>query len=337
MNTVTILILFMVIIVIYFALIGIFSTLFQITGLHKSKAYFQTISLLTGVGFTTVESEIITDNPVRRRLAIACMIIGHLLSIVILSLVVDTIASFDIEHLHNSWEILLISFGVFVAVLIIFNLPFVKRPLNSLIERTGFVLYFKKNKENILTLMDKYDKESIYQIRINVLPEALKKKTLFKSRIKEDYNINVMLIRRKHRNINITKDTVIQEGDSLVVIGNSANIHTVFANKNFGNQSEYLKEAKSHNIIYTLENYKDKAMAEIAVHKVPDVLKDITLYNSCIKGQYGINVMLIKRKGDVIDIDQDTRIEEGDTLTLFGPYKNIEYLFSNENEKAKEE
>lgn len=331
MNTVTFLILFMVIIIIYVALIGIFSILFQITGLRRSKASFQTISLLTGVGFTTGESEIITNNPVRRRLAIVCMIIGHLLSLVVLSLVVDTIAYFDIEHLHNSWQILLISFAVFVSILVIFNLPFVKKPLSGLIEKIGFVLYFKKNKENILTLMDTYDKDSIFQIKINVLPEMLIDKTLFKSRIKEDYNINVMLLRRKQRNITITKDTMIQEGDTVVVFGNSANVHAVFDVKSTKKQNEQLSEAKNRNSIYVIENYKDKVMAEILVHDVPDVLKGTTLYGSSVKGQYGINVMLIKRKEEIVDIDQDTVIKVGDTLILFGPYKNIIYLFSNEN------
>lgn len=330
MNTVTILILFMVIIVIYVALISIFSTLFQITGLRRSKASFQTISLLTGVGFTTAESEIITSNPVRRRLAIACMVIGHLLSIVILSLVVDTIASFDMEHLQNSWQILLISFGVFVAILVVFNIPFVKKPLNELISRAGYVLYFKKNKENILTLMDTYDKDSIYQIRVNILPEMFVNNTLFESKVKEDYNINVMLIRRKHINVNITKDTMIQQGDSIVVFGNSSNIHAVFDSEYLMGKAEKLNEAKQRNTIYVIENYKDKVMAEINVHKVPDILKDVTLYNSSIKGQYGINVMLIKRKDSIIDIDQDTKISEGDVVILFGPYKNVEYLFSND-------
>lgn len=330
MNTVTILILFMAIVVVYVALISVFSTLFQITGLAKDKARFQTISLLTGVGFTTAESETVTNNPLRRKLAIVCMFVGHLLSIVILSLVVDTIAFFDIANLENSWEILLISFGAFAAIIIVFNFPFIKKPINSLIKRIGFILYFKKGKENVLTMMDRYDKESIYQIKINVLPENLKDKTLFKSKLKEDYNINVMLIRRDNRNITISKSTMIQEGDTVVVFGNSHNINTVFGTKHPGAQKEELNEAKLRNAIHIMENYQDKAMVEIMVHKVPEILKETTLYNSSIKGQYGINIMLIKRKELIIDINQDTTIEVGDTLVLFGPYKNIEYLFDNE-------
>ena len=80
MSITTLLVLFMVIVIIYMALVGLFTTLFRITGLNPSKAFFQTISLLTGVGFTTVESETITSNPARRRLAIICMLIGNFLS-----------------------------------------------------------------------------------------------------------------------------------------------------------------------------------------------------------------------------------------------------------------
>lgn len=335
MNTVTILILFMVIIIVYVALISVFSTLFRITGLQRSKALFQTISLLTGVGFTTVESEIITANKARRRLAIACMFIGHLLSLVILSLVVDTIAVFNLTHLQDSWPILLISFGVFAGILIFFNIPFVKKPLNHLIERIGSVLYFKKNKANVLTLMDKYDKDSIYQIKINILPEVLQNKTLFQSRIKEDYGINIMLVRRNHRSVVIKKDTMIQKGDSIIVFGNAESIESVFNEKHLAIQEKQLKEAKQRNIISIIENYKDKVMAEISIHQVPEVLKDTTLYKSSIKGQYGINIMLIKRDGLIIDIDQDTMINPYDTVILFGPYKNVEYLFSSEFAETK--
>lgn len=330
MSIVTIFILFLAVVIVYVALIGIFSTLFRITGLRSSKASFQTISLLTGVGFTTVESETITENPTRRRLAIACMIIGHLLSISIISLAIDAVASFDIEHLQNSWEILVISLAVFIAILVLFSLPFIKKPLSRLIEKIGFVLYVKKNKKNVLTLMDKYDKDSIYEIRVNLLPEALKGKTLYESGIKEDYSINVMLVRRRNKNINITKDTIIEEGDTILVFGSNANIRSLFDIDHTETHSEALEEAKKSNVTYIIENYKDKVMAEIKVRNVPSILEGITLYKSTIKGQYGINVMLIKRDDEIIDITKETMIEVNDTLIVFGPYKNVMYLFSGD-------
>ena len=69
MDLMTSVILIMVFIIIYVILIEIFSMLFRITGLTKEKASFQAISLLTNCGFTTGESEVITSDRLRRRIA----------------------------------------------------------------------------------------------------------------------------------------------------------------------------------------------------------------------------------------------------------------------------
>jgi hypothetical protein len=47
------------------------------TGLAQSAARFQARSALTGVGFTTSESEAIVNHPVRRRIVMALMLIGN--------------------------------------------------------------------------------------------------------------------------------------------------------------------------------------------------------------------------------------------------------------------
>ena len=53
-----------------------------------------------------------------------------------------------------------------------------------------------------------------------------------------------------------------------------------------------------------------------------------------LSDRYSITIVVIKRKDTYIYVDKDTIIENGDMLTLFGPYKNIKMLFSNvENEK----
>jgi len=47
------------------------------TGLSKEVAKFQARSALTGVGFTTSESENIVQQPVRRRILFTLMLIGN--------------------------------------------------------------------------------------------------------------------------------------------------------------------------------------------------------------------------------------------------------------------
>ena len=50
----------------------------RLTGLPETVARFQCLSALTGTGFTTHESEMIVNYPIRRRILVALMIIGNL-------------------------------------------------------------------------------------------------------------------------------------------------------------------------------------------------------------------------------------------------------------------
>lgn len=47
------------------------------TGLSTEVAHFQARSALTGVGFTTPESELVVNHPVRRRIVLSLMIVGN--------------------------------------------------------------------------------------------------------------------------------------------------------------------------------------------------------------------------------------------------------------------
>lgn len=61
----------------FIALIEVITVLFKLTGLSEEKARFQVISLLTGSGFTTKESELVTQHSTRRKLAQFLMILGY--------------------------------------------------------------------------------------------------------------------------------------------------------------------------------------------------------------------------------------------------------------------
>jgi hypothetical protein len=49
----------------------------MLTGISHEVARLQTISAFTGIGFTTSESELIVNHPVRRRILILLMIVGN--------------------------------------------------------------------------------------------------------------------------------------------------------------------------------------------------------------------------------------------------------------------
>ncbi len=71
------LLLFFVILVISFIVVRIGAIAFELTGVDWSLAKFQALSCFTGTGFTTKESELITANSQRRRIASVLMVLGN--------------------------------------------------------------------------------------------------------------------------------------------------------------------------------------------------------------------------------------------------------------------
>jgi hypothetical protein len=58
------------------------------TGLSTEVAHFQARSALTGVGFTTPESELVVNHPVRRRIVLSLMLVGNAGLVTIIATVV---------------------------------------------------------------------------------------------------------------------------------------------------------------------------------------------------------------------------------------------------------
>ena len=92
------------VITIYMLLIEIFSVALKLTGMAESKIRFQVASLFTGTGFTTTESELITNNEKRRKIAVACSYTGHIFSVVIMSLVINVFFSIGIYTTNTPIE-----------------------------------------------------------------------------------------------------------------------------------------------------------------------------------------------------------------------------------------
>jgi len=69
--------LFIIALAVSFIAVRLGAVAFELTELDWSMATFQALSCFTGTGFTTKESELITSNPQRRRIAGVLIIIGH--------------------------------------------------------------------------------------------------------------------------------------------------------------------------------------------------------------------------------------------------------------------
>mgnify|MGYP001215811411 FL=1 len=61
-----------------FIIVRIAAVAMRLTGLPENVARFQSVSALTGAGFTTSESEMIVHYPARRRIVVILMVLGNL-------------------------------------------------------------------------------------------------------------------------------------------------------------------------------------------------------------------------------------------------------------------
>lgn len=324
----TALVLVLVFIIIYVLIIDTFTFLFRITGLTTEKSRFQVISLFTNAGFTTRESEIITSSPKRRKLAKITMVSGHIFSALIVSLIVAILSNIStmtvvMEHLY----IILIIMGVLLVTFIVLKIPPIAHKVQNMVDRLTYKTMGKHSKDNVITELDSYGSSSILEVYINVLPHELEDKPLYDTNLKGNYNLNLLLVKRKNKILDVTANTILQKKDLLVIFGPSQNVKDLFGPRKAKNTEEMIKESETTNELTIIDNYGTDAMVEIRLNKVPEYLREKTLLSTGIKDNYQINVMMITRGGNVIQINKDTMFMDGDDLVVFGPYQKIKDIF----------
>ena len=135
--------------------------------------------------------------------------------------------------------------------------------------------------------------------------------------------------------VDVTKDTMFRKGDVVIVFGLLNDIKQAFVNSV---SNDLLKDNEKYNEINLINNYGSNALVEVYVDEVPEELEGVKIIDSKLKERYNITIGIIKRCDNYIYANKDTVIKKGDTLTLFGPYKNIKVLFKNDDkEQSKAE
>lgn len=309
--------------VVYNFLVNLFMILFQITGLTKEKARFQVISLLTNSGFTTKESEAVTGHKMRRRLAVVVMITGNIFSILIVTLFINLVLSFDKTQIKDSIWIVLIAFASFLVLVIIIRLPFINKAIqNSIVKISNRII--KGKHKNAVTILDEFGDEAICKILVYSLPEILKDTCLADAMISKKYGINIMSLERNNRVVKVKADTIIQPGDVILVYGKYINIRDLFLNEGLVKVEEI---ESTDNVIEIIDNFHGEAMAKVFINKVPKNLENKTLLDSPLREKYNIVVLSINRNSNIFMATKDTIIEKDDELTVFGSYKDIKDVF----------
>ena len=230
MNIYLALTLFSIIILVYWVISELFAMLFRFTGLPDEKARFQVISLLTGCGFTTHESELLLTNKSRRRLARITMLFGYVFNITIVSMLINVFLSLKLSEFKNYFSILIPIIAASVIITFM-RVPKVRAWGDRIIEQLAGRVAHRGN-ENSLLLIDYIGEDSISQVTLHTVPEAFRDLPLSETGLKMEHNILVMLIEHRGQKAEpATAQTVFLPDDKLTVFGNYQTIAKVFAAK----------------------------------------------------------------------------------------------------------
>ena len=228
MRLISALVFFVIFVLVYIIINEIFTVLFRLTGLTEEKAKFQVTSMLTNSGFTTSESENITSSKVRSKLARMTMIFGYAFTVTIVSSLVNFIIAMNNSEIRNIWPASLAVLSILIFLRIVKKHPIIKSKFDRLIEKLGNKCIFGKF-SNVIVVLDSYDENVLAEIILTNIPEKLKDKTVGDVDLNQHYNINVMLLKREYDYMRpINANTILQEGDTIVVFGDYKNIRQLF-------------------------------------------------------------------------------------------------------------
>ncbi len=230
MNIYLALTLFSLVILVYWVISDLFTMLFRFTGLPAEKARFQVVSLLTGCGFTTRESELLLTSKSRRRLARITMLFGYVFNITIVSTMINVLVSIDLERPSNLFSILIPVIAA-VVIIVFMRVPKIRAWGDRIIERLAGRFTNTKG-INTLLLLDNIGEDSVAQVSLAEVPEAFRDKPLARTGIRQDHNLMVMLIEKPGKKaVPAGAKTIMETGDKLTVFGDYKTISAVFEAK----------------------------------------------------------------------------------------------------------
>ncbi len=209
--------------IIIMTVIEIFVIFFRLTGLKKEVSRFQVISMMTGTGFTTGESELILGHPIRRKLATFLILFGAFS----LAVIISSISQFLSEGLRTK-EILTGAAAV-IIVLAVLKLASIQRVLSQVFNRK-----MKPQMELAdLPIRDVFLKnkdDALINLHIDGSSQLVNRSLSETVKGHNDLELVVLFIQRGE--VRIRKniyDTTLHEGDQLLIYGTKKEILQKFS------------------------------------------------------------------------------------------------------------
>jgi len=229
------LILFIVILIVSFIVVRIGAIAFQLTGLEWSLAKFQALSCFTGTGFTTRESELITGNLQRRKIASVLIVLGHAGLVTMIATFANTmrpgelVIKFTLPFLHTVIPSALLPWvNLIVAVIAAYLIYKIFTNSKIATKLTNAIRSHITKKELIkpVTFSELVIATGGYGVSQMMVCEKspILNKTLIESDLRR-HDITVLAVERNEETIpNPSADTRILLNDTLICFGKLGNI-----------------------------------------------------------------------------------------------------------------
>ncbi len=191
------------------------------TGMTREAARFQARSAFTGTGFTTRESEQVTNHPVRRRIVMLLMLLGNAgIVTIVSSLILSFVGPRELGTLSLKLVMLIGGLGVlwFIA-----NSSWIDRHLSRIIDR-ALRKYTKLDVRDYSSLMHLAGDYRL--VELHIAPEDwIANRTLKDAELRDEGLVVLGIKRENGPYIGGPKgDTLILPGDTLLVYGRIVNL-----------------------------------------------------------------------------------------------------------------
>ena len=224
-NLLAAIIVFNILVFIYQVMIEIFTTIYSIEGIQLDKAQFQIISILTGTGFTTSESELMLLTKRRRKITELMMLFSYIFNISIVSTLVNIIISSAGQAINELIIGIVLTIINFLIIALLNKSTKVKSKLENLIKKIATNV--RKKRKNPISVYDTLGDKVIAEI--NVLKINNNMNNINTEKLKEKYDIQVLVIKRGEQVISsIEPNITINYNDIVIVFGKMRNIKKIF-------------------------------------------------------------------------------------------------------------
>lgn len=184
--------------------------LFEMTGLKKAVARYQVISMLTSTGFTTEESALIIDHPIRRRISAGLILFGYF-SLAVMISAIATLLSNDLRL-----PFLGVTIAFLLLILLILRMQLVKRHLTKVFD-DRMEEQFNLEDKTLRKALNLSDDEMVAMVQVNEEADQLGRS--YCDLVESGADIRIVFVKRGDIVLRQLDEEQLAPGDEFMVFG----------------------------------------------------------------------------------------------------------------------